>query len=350
MTAKLLRFALLPWWLVQVLTTGKSFKDNPIIGNRWLNRWGLHVWRIRLAHAITRLRWWVLSPLVSREHRRQLDEQGFVQIENFLPEAEFQRLRAELLALDRPDAPGEVRECIQGDTLTLVMLLDRGTLAALPACRALVRNTTFRRLCMYGGAHLKAPLVFAQTVKNQYVPGGADPQKDFHSDTFHPTMKAWLFIDDVDDTNGPFTFVPGSHRPTPERLEWEYAQSLIASGAAGEGNRYSAKGSLRLEEKDLAAMGLPPPISFKVKGNTLVVANTHGFHRRGSATGRSSRLAIYASSRSNPFNPFPGLAPALVGEMEAQLLKASWRILDRKARRRGYLSSWHLVPSGKLYE
>lgn len=350
MTAKLLRFAMLPWWIVELLTTGKSFKDNPILGSRRLNRWGLHVWRVRLAHAVTRLRWGMLAPLVAREYRRAFAEQGYVRIDNFLPEAEFQQLKREVLSLDKPNPPGDVRECIQGDTLTLMLLLDKSACEKLPACRSLVENRLFRRLMMYGGAQLKAPLVFLQAVKNAYVPGGSDPQKDYHSDTFHPTAKAWLFFDDVEEGHGPFMFVPGSHRPTAARLKWEYEQSLIASGAAGESNRYSAKGSLRLGEEDIARMGFAAPVSFAVKANTLVIANTNGFHRRGPVAGKCSRMAIHASVRSNPFNPLPGFAPSLIGAIEARLLKASWRLADSKAEKRGHLSSWHLVPAAKLYE
>lgn len=31
-----------------------------------------------------------------------------------------------------------------------------------------------------------------------------DPQNDLHMDTFHPTVKAWLWLDDVDEDMGPF--------------------------------------------------------------------------------------------------------------------------------------------------
>ena len=45
--------------------------------------------------------------------------------------------------------------------------------------------------------------------------GPPDPQTALHADTFHPTVKAWLFLTDVAADAGPFTYVPGSHRLTP---------------------------------------------------------------------------------------------------------------------------------------
>ena len=60
-------------------------------------------------------------------------------------------------------------------------------------------------------------------------------------------------------------------------------------------------GSFRIEENKLAALGLPPPASFEVAANTLVVADTMGFHRRGAAQAGSRRLAVYGNRRPWPF-------------------------------------------------
>ena len=38
----------------------------------------------------------------------------------------------------------------------------------------------------------------------------ADPQKSLHVDTFQPTMKFWLYLEEVGERNGPFMFVPQS--------------------------------------------------------------------------------------------------------------------------------------------
>jgi hypothetical protein len=331
---------LLPLWLLQIFSTVKSFRDSPVIGNLTLNRLGLHVFRVRLAHAVMRLRWWMLAPLASADQRQEFHQNGLVVIRNFLPTEDFRQLKQEL-----ETCQGPVRECIQGDTLTLRVLLDAPALRSLPACRALLRRRDFLNLTRFCAGTLRTPMFFIQSVKNAYVPGAADPQKTLHSDTFHPTMKAWLFVDDVEEGHGAFTYVPGSHLPSPGRLAWEHEQSVASSRHA---NHYSAKGSLRLEARDLAAMGLPQPVALAVPANTLVIANTHGFHCRGSATGKCSRLEIYASSRTNPFVPMPGLVMSLFGRIEHIAAQGYWRAMDWFAARRGVQSSWHLVPSQKL--
>lgn len=337
-----LNLLLLPLWVLQIFSTAKSFRDGPVIGNPTLNRLGLHVFRMRLAHAVMRLRWWMLAPLVSEEQRQEFHQKGCLVIRNFLPPNHFNLLQQELKR-----CAGPVRECIQGDTLTLRVLLDAPALRSLPACRALLRRRDFVNLTRFCAGTLRPPMFFIQSVKNAYVPGPADPQKTLHADTFHPTMKAWLFVDDVEEGHAPFTYVPGSHLPTPGRLAWEQEQSIAGSVHK---NRYSAKGSLRLDRSALADMGLPQPVALAVPANTLVIANTHGFHCRGRATGKCSRLEIYASSRTNPFVPLPGLVTALFGRVEHATAQAYWRAMDWLAARRGVPSSWHPVPSRKLNE
>ena len=59
--------------------------------------------------------------------------------------------------------------------------------------------------------------------------------------------------------------------------------------------------------KDLNAMNLPCPHRFAVPGNTLVIADTHGFHCRSATRIQTTRVEVYASLRRNPFVPFGGL-------------------------------------------
>jgi len=339
----MLRSALLmPVWTVQLFGTAKSFRDNPLIGNAVLNRFGLHAARLIAAHAVNRFRLALLSPLAEPAQRRQFRAQGYLVVPNFLPEAEFAALEREVR-----QARGEVRECIQGDTLTHRILLDEEALATMPALGHLFARPGFEPLLKYCAACLKRPLYYIQSIKNGYVEGPPDPQKTLHSDTFHPTMKAWFFIDDVPTEGGPFTYVPGSHRLTWARLRWEYDRSCRARGLS---DGYSEKGSMRARPEDLSVLGLPDPIRLAVKANTLVVADTHGFHCRGQASPRTSRLEIWAYSRTNPFNPLPGFGFRFVSRIECRLAKLYWRWQDERAAKRNTISSWHLVANDKMHE
>ena len=340
--SKMRSVLMMPVWAAQLFGTAKSFRDNPLIGSEALNRLGLHAARCVAADGINRLRLKLLSPLAEPAQRRQFRDQGYVVIPNFLPEAEFTALEREVR-----QARGEVRECIQGDTLTHRILLDDEALARMPALGHLFARPGFEALLKYCAARLKRPLYYIQSIKNGYVEGPPDPQKTLHSDTFHSTMKAWFFIDGVAPDGGPFTYVPGSHRLTWARLKWEYERSCRARGLS---DGYSEKGSMRATPEDLKALGLPDPVGLAVEANTLVVADTHGFHCRGPARPRSSRLEIWAYSRTNPFNPLPGFGFRFVSRIECRLAKLYWRWQDEQAAKRNTISSWHRVADEKMHE
>lgn len=331
------RLLLLPIQILSIGTGAKSFTDNPVIGNAWLNRLGLHILRLFVADRTMAFRRLLLSATVDAADRAALRRDGFILKGDFLPPAAFAALEAEIRALR---APG--RECHQGDTITHRILLDADMLSRLPAARHLMADRRYRRLLGYVAGRLRVPGQWVQTIRSGVIDGPPDPQTNIHSDTFQPTMKAWFFLDDVDERNGPFTYVPGSHRLTLARARFEWRRSISESSAR---DVLSGRGSLRLGEAELAALGLPPPRAFAVKRNTLIVADTHGLHRRGDALDRpASRLEIWSMARTNPFNPFPGLPFRLFDRIDLALYRGWLAVQDRRAARRGRPPAWRLVP------
>ena len=100
-------------------------------------------------------------------------------------------------------------------------------LARVPELRALLGSKRWRALLAYVASTRAEPLYYIQTViSGRRETGGPDPQLELHADTFHPSLKAWLFLTDVTDDQAPLTYVPGSHRLTPERLAWEQSRSV----------------------------------------------------------------------------------------------------------------------------
>jgi len=332
-----------PLYFLQLFTGAKSFRDNPIIGSTRLNKLGLHVARVVCAAGITRLRYWCLSSFANKEERRAYDRDGFVLLENYLPAETFAALNSEVRNLQDV----EVRQCVQGDALTLRVLLTDEVLEKAPACRDLLDKQSFVRRLKYASARNSRPIFYVQKVKSNALDAAADPQRTLHSDTFHATMKAWLFLDDVGDHNGPFTYVPGSHKLSVKRLKWEYQKSI--EGSAQE-NSYGSRGSLRVDESELADLGLVAPKAFKVPANTLVIANTNGFHRRGAANEVSSRLEIWAYSRSNPFNPILGFDMAWYNKLSHQAINWYLKRQDRVAEKHGRNSSWHIVETNQMFD
>src|SRR5439155_2862325 len=142
---------------------------------------------------------------------------------NFLPDAQFAAVLDQIKSYR-----GGLREIVEGDTIMRKIALDPKTLAAMSALCDVLRSPEWRGLIRYIGSRDAEPVVWIQSILRHAVAGPPDPQTALHADTFHPTVKAWLFLTDVAADAGPFTYVPGSHRLTPERIAWERRMSLAA--------------------------------------------------------------------------------------------------------------------------
>ncbi len=319
-----LRYLLAPWWVVELATGAKSFRDNPLIGSRRLNALGLHAKRVALAYRMANLRRRRMAQLIEPAEREAFHRDGFVSISGFLPEPAFAALQAQVLGHQ-----GAAREMVQGDTITRRIALDPPALAALPAARALLRNPRWQGLIRYVGSYDTEPLVYIQSILTHRHDAPPDPQTKLHADTFHPTVKAWLFLTDVAEDEGPLVYVAGSHRRDTARLEWERRRSMEARDGP---DFLSGRGSLRIDEEELAALGLPKPTIFAVKANTLVVADTSGFHARGPASRPSLRVEMWAYGRRNPFLPWTGLDVTGLPGLAERRVPFNWRLHDRLSK------------------
>lgn len=331
-----LRWLALPWWIVQLGTGAKSFVDNPLIGSKRLNRWGLHGARVRLAHQLAAMRRRRLAPLLSEADRAQFAQEGYILVRDFLPPQEFAQMRDAILGRAAP-----AREMVQGDAITRRIAIDAQMLRDIPALKALLRGSRWSRLMRYVASFDAEPLYYIQTILAHKVEAAPDPQTHLHEDTFHPTMKAWYFLTDVAEEDGPLTYVPGSHRLTSERLQWEQAQALKAPEGV---DRLSSRGSMRITPEELPQLGLPPAVRFAVPANTLVVVDTHGFHARGMASRPSVRIELWAYSRRNPFVPWTGLDLLSLPGIAERRISLLWAIRDRLA---GWIGQpWR--PAGRI--
>lgn len=313
-----------PLWALMLLTGAKSFLDNPLIGSRWLNERGLHTARVRLADWLCQWRRRRLAHKVRPEWRAAFDRDGFVVIPDIVPPEAFPALRSAILAYEGP-----AREMQQGDAITRRLAVDPAMLHAIPALRDLLARDDIVALFHYVASYRTTPLHYIQTIVSKVAGYDPDPQEALHADSFHASLKSWLFLKPVALEDGPFTYVPGSHRFTRERLAWEHQRSLADPHAI---DRLSARGSPRVEPEELPALGLPPALPVTVAENTLVVADTVGFHARGPSERSGERVEIWSYARRNPFLPWlggdlfslPGIAERRVGVV--------WAFRDRLER------------------
>jgi len=194
---------------------------------------------------------------------------------------------------------------------------------------AFLRSRGVRELAGYAAGRAGHIIGMLQTIAVDPLSGDADPQASLHADTFHPTAKMWLFLHDVGEEDGPFAYVPGSHRLTPERLAWEHEQALSATA---HGDAHHAAGSFRLPEHRLDDLGYGPLRTFPVPANTLVVADTYGFHRRCPSRRATIRTSLYGVLRRNPFMPWNGLDPYDLPVLRERVMRTHLALQDRRAR------------------
>jgi hypothetical protein len=316
-----LRWLLLPLWIAQLFSGEKAFHANPVLGSRSLNRRGLHVWRGRLAAALAASRRRRLERLVAPEDCGAFARDGFVVKPDLLPPEQFERLLREVETFR-----GRAAEVREGDAVTRRVPLTPSNLKRLPACRALLRTPAFRGLTRYVSSFDVDPIVSIQTIFTKAAPGREDPQTAWHADSFHPTMKAWLFLQDVAEEDGPFCYAPGSHLRTARREALDKRRSLEASDPAAR----RKGGAFRFTSRELERLKTAAPLRLAVKANTLVVADTYGVHARGASAGPTARLEIWASTRRNPFLPWAGSAfGALLG---ARLVPLTWALVGLRRR------------------
>lgn len=323
----LARMLLAPIWVLQLLTGAKSFLDNPLIGSRRLNAKGLHLARVRLAAGLCAWRRRRLAAKVRPDWREAFDRDGFVAIPDIVPPAEFPVLREALLAYRGP-----AREMRQGDAITRRLAIDPAMLGAIPALRALLERQDVVALFHYVASFRTTPLHYIQTILSHFEGNEPDPQETLHADSFHSSLKAWLFLNPVGKDKGPFTYVRGSHRFTPERLAWEHRRSRRDPRTI---DRLSARGSPRVSPEDLAAMKLGEPEALALPGNTLVVADTLGFHARGPAARAGERVEIWSYARRNPFLPWLGGDLLSLPGIAERRVNWLWRLRDRLEKRIG---------------
>ncbi len=311
------KWALMPLYFSQLFTAAKSFEANPLIGSAKLNALGLHKTRVAVAYRRAAARRAKLANLVSAEDRAAFECDGFVVKRNFLPDAEFEQLIAQIKA-----HRCTLEERMWGETVNRKITVDATTVKKIPALKKVLNSSEWRNLIDYVGGCSSTPIVYIQTLFRR---GGAiDPQTRLHCDTFHSTTKAWLFLTDVRENEGAFTYVPGSHKLTPQKLEWQHRTSLRA---AESDDKETREGSFRVDPSELSALGLPQPVQLAVPANTLVVADTSGFHARGPSIAGALRVEIWALGRRQPFLSWGGVEP-WTSETLGSLVTASQKLRD----------------------
>lgn len=299
MAKQIINLLKLPIWLGALVTGAKSFADNPIIGSPFLNKMGLHRYRVELAAKMAGWRRRRLAHFVCSEDRAAFHQDGFILKSNFIAQDKFESLYQEVMNSSWP-----LWEMRQGSSVTRRVPLDPSRLrTSHPNLAGLITDPNLHALIRYVAATGGQPIFYIQAILSESGTNAHDPQAWLHIDTFHSNAKAWLFLSDVKAENGPLAYVRGSHTLTPARLDWVYQQSIYA---ASHPIKYHARGSFRFTHDDLQQLSLPSATKMTVPSNTLVIADTIGIHQRTPSEHANCRIEIYATLRHNPFLPWIG--------------------------------------------
>lgn len=271
------------------------YSDEKIVMNGDLNKKGLHIYRVLLSRRIDRHRRRTYSP--SHQNISEWEENGIIILPNFLDENEHEKLKI---------------KATNGQSFHL----------------DLSSNIRFQELVtMTAGAPSTIMTLGSETIDFDKI----DPNEEqyhLHSDTFQPCVKVFYYINEIKENEGSFCFVKGSTRiENKKMLEWLYESSCLSLDETNEdiydilpyklnsdtfdtwGKTVKCTFSPRLGRKltdeqlnvKLNAMDLPNMTPILGKGNTLVIADTSGFHRRERANQGVVRTTLRSGQRFNPF-------------------------------------------------
>ena len=287
-------------------TTKKSTWDyivsqNHIVPSPLANKLGVPVFRTLVADILIKLRRFK-NCRPKNDFENQLIKNGIVVIPNFLPDEDFKELKSDF---DKNISSSEkVKITRKGSMQVNIRTVDNNDFEKFPSIKKFAQNKQLIRLISVGeGIRIVDQLKKFNLEKTIF----GDPTKDtdqnvpFHADSHFHSHKVLFYMSDVTEEGGPFIYCKNSHLNNLDRLLFEFKRGQLKDAHINGWriqqhldkkffNNYFSK----LKEKE-----------YKVAcpANTLVIANVHGFHKRGESIPGVERSLIRIPSRYNPLGP-----------------------------------------------
>jgi len=275
--------------------------QNHILPSPLANKLGVPVLRTLLADILIKLRR-LKNCRPKDDYEKKLIEDGIVVIPNFLPDEDFKELKSEF---DNNISISEnVKIVKKGSMQVNIRKVEKNEYEKFPAMKKFARNKQLIRLISVGeGIKVVDELKKFDLEKTIF----GDPDKDtdgnvpFHADIHFHSHKVLYYMSDVTEEGGPFIYCKNSHLNNLDRLWFEFKRGQLKD-AHIEGwriqqhldkkffNNYFSK--LKNQEYKVAC-----------PANTLVIANVHGFHKRGESISGVERSLIRIPHRYNPLGP-----------------------------------------------
>ena len=267
----------------------RSITHDKLVNSSLLNRLGMQVFRTIAAKALYKVRPAKVDTSV-RQQVTELQREGMIVIPNFLPEEVFEGVQNECIsALDKETIPNEIHD--HGATKVKIARLNKVADEQFPNTLRFYADPLIKHV--FEAVEKRKFTDTASLWGAEHVTQGPADEEDressLHSDIFYNTHKAWLYLTDVEEKDGPLVFVRRSHKTSLNQLGHIYRHSVSP-----------AQKSRRVQQAELDQMGLKEEIMVSPK-NTLVIANTCGYHRRLKGQPGGQRYALHVSMRSQPF-------------------------------------------------
>ena len=268
------------------------FSSEKIIKDKELTKKGLHIFRTLFAEKVAEGRRLFLGADKSPYYNDYIND-GVIVIEDFIPK--------DLWEIEKKIAHTNVKNYKQGYHLNLSQNKEFQSLIVMTTAIPMEYHT------------LGTEFLVHVDDDRQFVP------EFLHSDTFQPTVKIWLYLEDVNLEKGPLSYVYSSHKKTFYILEWLYRLSNIAvDDNHKDFEKYIFRDDTDVENwsfspclfagadedginAELEKLNLKPIKRLVGKENTLVMIDSSGFHGRGRAKAGVTRFSFRGGIRENPF-------------------------------------------------
>jgi len=271
----------------------KFYSQNDKFNYGFFRFLGLHILRILISHLRTKF-----GRLLVYEKNKEFEDfykcnsiikNGYVTLDNFLGDEESKRL-SNLISSIEGGNPPENSQIFDQDGASYVFV-DITKMSIVDDAKQEAVNTICRQyLGQKSISNLRFWLHGVEDAKNSSQSTNADINLVWHTDTFHPTLKGFLYLKPLAKEDGPFEFCSGGHRLTLRRIFFEYFSSLRFKSSQG----FRAPNALKIYPNTEVQ-------TFSNLGNSLIIADTFGFHRRGERTTKGKRYSLHISCRTNPF-------------------------------------------------
>lgn len=276
-----------------IVFTGHKFfltkNVHPLFGRVDLMEKGLHIFRMIFARHAHDLRGSGIE-----EYNRD----GVMVIENFLDDSTSKKIKDFILSYpicENIQPFNKIKE-VMSKEYDQKLFYNVFKEKIFPVCAEAVRRVDYEDAAWDHFLHTS----YVQRLQNN--PSNGDIQKVCHSDVFYPCLKYWYFPEDVNE--GAFMYAKGSTALSTEQLDFYLKESIAVTNGTWDTkrNKGHSEGSFRALPDDLARMNLKlEPIV--AKANSLVVADTSGFHCRGDVTTPTTRNAVHGAIRvETPFD------------------------------------------------